>query len=159
MTNLNINPKTGVAYGYISANTLDPGVVEMLLDGGQACNYTMERVQQEITDEVHAEAAERGFDHGSPDWEDFVEREIDRRLDDAGNACSFDEPHIEGVYEGVSYATPYLGGALNFWIFESPFTTDRARRASPCVPGAAILDELDGHESGYDVPGEWRAEP
>ena len=29
-------------------------------------------------------------------------------------------------------------------------------RASPCVPGAAILDTLDGSECGYDVPADWR---
>ena len=30
-----------------------------------------------------------------------------------------------------------------------------ARRT--CVPGAAILDTLDGSEFGYDVPADWRA--
>ena len=30
---------------------------------------------------------------------------------------------------------------------------------SPCVPGAAILDTLDGSTFGYDVPADWRATP
>lgn len=154
----NTNPNTGIPYGYISALKLDPEIVERLMYGRQARNLTEERIQQSITEEVQAEAAERGFVHGSRDWEDFVEREFEERMDDLHNLCSVDEPEIQGKFEGVSYATSWLGGALNFWIFESPVETHKARKASPCVPGAAILDTLDGSETGYDVPKNWRVE-
>lgn len=94
MTNTNSN--TGIPYGYISALKLDPEIVERLLNGRQARNLTEERIQQSITEEVQAEAAERGFVHGSRDWEDFVERELVGRMDDLHNAGSIDEPEIQG---------------------------------------------------------------
>jgi hypothetical protein len=68
------------------------------------------------------------------------------------------EPHIEGEAEGVKYSTSWLGGALNFFIFKSPFMTGAARRASPCVPNCGILDVLDGEVTSYNVPPDWRAE-
>lgn len=58
----------------------------------------------------------------------------------------------------VHYRTSWLGGALHVWIFLSPFTTDKARRASPCVPNAGILDKLDGSVTAYDVPADWRSD-
>lgn len=153
----NTNPETGTPYGYISANALDPEVVQQLLYGSQARNLTDEHLLAEVEQEVEIEAAELGYVCGSRDWEDFVEQEVVQRLDDINNSgCYDDEPAITGTYKGVSYATSWLGGALNFWVFESPCTTDKARRASPCVPGAAILDTLDGDMFGYDVPADWR---
>ena len=151
----NTRPETKIPFGYISANALDPEIVERLLFGAQARDLAFERFCSETQCEVGIEAAERGFVHGSPDWESFVEREYERRV---SNYAGPDEYDVEGRLDGVSYATSYLGGALNFWIFESPHTTNKARRASPCVPNAAILDVLDGSEYGYDVPCDWRDE-
>lgn len=119
MTCANINPETGVAYGYVSANSLHPEVVDELL-------YSYNMV-------------------ASGSLPDHLGDEFD------------DQPEAAGFTpEGVRYCTSYLGGALHFFILQSPVTTDRARRASPCVPNAGIIDTLDGNVSSYDVPDSWR---
>jgi len=60
-----------------------------------------------------------------------------------------------GVYQGVKYQSSWLGGALNFWIFESPYIVNGGR-ASPCVPGACILNkENTGPVEGYGIPADW----
>ena len=67
-----------------------------------------------------------------------------------------DELEVSGTYQKVSYATSYLGGVLNFWIFESPHITQAATPCSLCVPGAGNLDNLTGSMTCYDVPADWR---
>lgn len=150
---LNINPKTGIAYGLISSNVLYPDVVDALMYGPQAKDLSYEAWLDDVRDKISIEAAELGFVEGTTDHDWYCDREEDMRTDFYPGT---DETEVEGIYEGVEYTTCWLGGALNFWIFESPVTTDKARRASPCVPGAAILDTLDGSECGYDVPADWR---
>ena len=68
-----------------------------------------------------------------------------------------DEPYIEGEMEKVKYATSWLGGALHFWIFQSPYKTQCAL-CSPCVPNAGDLDNTGDEyvDVAYDVPKEWR---
>ena len=131
----NINPKTGIAYGYISANALDDEVVEELMYGGQATNETAD----EARDVWLADAENNGKDE-CEFWDQY---------------CDY-EPTISGEYEGVVYATSWLGGALNFFILQSPVVTDKACLASPCVPNAGILDKLNGGVASYDVPPDWR---
>lgn len=137
----NINPTTGIAYGYISGKALDGELESTLLFGPQAVNET----------------ANAAF----TDWkEEFVDRE-GREPDERDEQGFWDEyedyePFITGDLDGVTYASSWLGGALNFFIFKSPVTTDKARLASPCVPNAGILDTLDGSVTSYDVPADWR---
>lgn len=142
----NINPDTGIAYGYISAQCLHPEMVDELQFGSQAS----EPAYEAALEEAKIAAAEGGdpFDEDrfNDDWQP-------------------DEPVHEGkvVIPGypsnpVHYRTSWLGGALHVWIFLSPFTTDKARRASPCVPNAGILDKLDGSVTAYDVPADWRSD-
>ena len=146
----NINPETGVAYGYISANCLNQEVVNDLMHGDQASNLSHQEawiwfkntkkdmfIKAGYSEEDAELAAEDTIDEFSYEYEDY-------------------EPEIEGVYEGVRYKTSWLGGALNFFIFWSPFVTESARLASPCVPNAGILDTLDGHVTSYNVPHDWR---
>lgn len=67
-----------------------------------------------------------------------------------------DEPYITGNYEGVNYSTSWLGGALNFFILESPVITENAKRASPCVQNCGILSkDMDGGVQSYSVPNDW----
>ena len=150
----NTNTLTGIPFGYIAASALDPEIVDELLNRRGAVDLSYQAALDEADERASAEAAERGLDHGSPDWERFCARRTCELMDDY--ECY--EPSIQGKYEGVTYASSWLGGALSFWIFESPVTTDKARRASPGLTGAAILDTLDGSEFGYDVPADWRAE-
>lgn len=147
----NTNTLTGVAFGYISANALDYDVVDQLMHGKQATDHSYQEAlineRPIFEDEFGRSLRDDALDSAM----EFYER---RFADD----YQCEEPEITGTFEGVKYASSWLGGALNFWIFQSPFTTDKARRASPCVPGAGILDTLDGSETSYDVPPEWRAE-
>ena len=150
----NINPGTGVPYGYISARALAPDLVDDLMYGAHTRDLSFEEGLAAATNDAEIAASELGFAHGSPDWENFVDARVEAAMDEFYS----DEPIISGCKDGVEYQSSWLGGALNFWIFKSPLTTDKARRASPCVPGAAILDALDGSEFGYDVPADWRTE-
>ena len=154
LRNLNTNPVTNIPYGYISSQALDPEIVDDLIYGLQARDFSFEAWYEEKVEEAAAAAREVDYHMSDSEFEDFVGNYVE----DAQEEYFDPEPHIEGEYDGVYYATSWLGGALNFLILESPVTTDKARRASPCVPGAAILDTLDGDEFGYDVPADWRFE-
>ncbi len=155
----NIHIETGIPFGYIAAGKLDPDIVSELQENGTDVLYA--EAWKNHVDEMRAnfdteqadllsEAIHNGIDFVG---EDFDEEDY---RDSFNDKYQPDEPIHEGVKDGVSYRTSWLGGALNVWIFESPYVTYRARRASPCVPGAAILDTLDGSEIGYDVPPWWR---
>jgi hypothetical protein len=139
----NINPKTDIPYGYISANALDPEIVNELMDNGVDYSYRDFVLNHAIDLGFSGHCADEALawmeenDHDEPDYEPM-------------------EPHVEGRKEDVSYSSSWLGGALNFFIFSSPVTTHKGRRASPCVPNCAILDTLDGDAHGYDVPPDWR---
>lgn len=65
-----------------------------------------------------------------------------------------DEPETDGVFEGVTYATCWLGGALNFFILDSPYR-HAGQKCSPCIPNACDLDN-SGTYMGYGVPDSWR---
>lgn len=148
----NINPDTGIAYGYISGNALDPELVHELVYSRQAVNMSYKAALEDYLNgqRFDPETGERT----SADDLGNLEQEF-------AEDYEAEEDTIEGEidcpgYGPVQYATSYLGGALNFWIFKSPFTTDKARRASPCVPNAGILDTCDGDVTAYDVPADWR---
>lgn len=147
---INTNEKTGIPFGYIAADKLDPEIVTALQMTGKDVHY------DEAWSQFLAEKrTELGLHDGSDEENGFEPQDYQQEFDDSYNP---DEPVHEGELEGVTFRTSWLGGALNVWIFESPYITHRARKASPCVPGAAILDTLDGGETGYDVPPDWRAE-
>lgn len=160
----NINPDTGIAYGYISANRLDGELVDKLMYGDQAVNESAQEAYREYVRDWRAERYraweedyrdERvGREEEPDDDAEPSEREVQAFWDDY-HSCEC-EPEISGEYEGVKYRTSWLGGALNFFILFSPHVTTTARMASPCVPNAAILDTLDGSVTGYNVPNDWR---
>lgn len=148
---VNVNPTTGVRYGYISANSLDSEILEELIYGSQAVDVHWEDAVRELTDNF----TYGNLDDGEDQCDDFDD-ELDRRKEELANNWYDDEPIHEGEYEGVRYRTSWLGGALNVWIFDSPITGHYAE-CSPCVPGAGNLNcpDLDGVVC-YDVPKEWR---
>lgn len=134
----NTNPETGIAYGYISARSLDPEVVHSLMyERGEDRSY-----QAAVAEAKYAWQKE------GKDLDDFDEDEFND-----GYTC--DEPCIAGEYDGVKYQTSWLGGALNFFIFFSPATGNYAQ-CSPCVPGAGNLNQPGGDLLCYDVPRDWR---
>jgi hypothetical protein len=148
----NINPDTGIAYGYISANALGQELVAELMNNGDnltaraAFSEWMDNEIQYILDDndtlTHEKAAEQAEGNEYNFWDSYEDY----------------EPEIKGTKDGVNYYTSWLGGALNFFIFHSPVITEHARLASPCVPNAGILDVLDGDVTSYDVPEDWRRE-
>lgn len=159
----NIDEATGIAYGYISADALDPETVDQLLYGPQAVNLDYSAARGEFMAEARRDHREARLGTDSE-----CDDDSDGDFDEHQAECDFNDEYqgeeetIEGAlecegYGKVHYCTSYLGGALNFFIFKSPFSTDKARRASPCVPNAGILDTLDGSVTAYDVPADWRA--
>lgn len=181
---VNINPATQIAYGYISAQALDDDLVQELQFGSQAKDvyYQEAKIEErkrlardEEVQQAAAESAGRAF--GMLDDDDRYRgalQYINETWEGSAWEQAFndnyqpDEPVHEGEIvipqqgnhaEGwVKYRTSWLGGALHVWIFDSPHVTQQARRASPCVPNAGILDTLDGDVLAYDVPADWRRE-
>lgn len=147
----NTNPNTGISYGYISANALDSDLVHTL----------MHEVGDDLTmDEAELEYAitELNYDpKGKITLEDFL-ADHDDELEDFRNEYQCDEPIVMGEYEEIKYLSSWLGGALNFFITESPYVTKEAQECSPCVPGAGNLDTLDGEYECYTVLAYWRCE-
>jgi hypothetical protein len=129
LPNSNLNPRTGINYGYISSSKLEPSLVDYLLDSGT--NLDLIRYLDEHEED-----------------------------DPEGEYYKPYQESIQGTHSGVLYATSYLKGALNFFIFESPHT-GYYPLCSSCVPGAGNLD-LPQCQVGikcYDVPLEWRLKP
>jgi hypothetical protein len=143
----NVDPDNGVAYGYIGAAALDPELVDELLYNPLATDYTYDTALEEyLATERRAEyeAGRFNFDR------DFHENNF-------ANQYEASEHIVEGEHDEVQYRSSWLGGALHFFILKSPFVTDYAGRASPCVPNAGTLDNLTGSVKAYDVPFPWRA--
>lgn len=145
----NVNEKTGIPYGYISANALEQELVDTLLyETGIDLSY-----RQHVLDFAKALGFEGDTYEDAETW--LVERE-DSVFDEDMENYQDDEPVVAGTHEGVTYQSSWLGGALNFWIFESPSVTHTARECSPCVPGAGNLDQIgEGEYTCYSVPTEW----
>lgn len=179
----NINPETGIAYGYISANALHPDIVEQLVYGETAINLdNLERWielahkvfnEQEPDDETLdadyirlTNALERYRKLEMPDMGELsvvckaaIAVLEEAGLDETDYIIDTEEPSIVGQFHSVLYMTSWLGGALNFFIFKNPYNiTNNAQQSSLCVPNAGILDTLDGDVEAYDVPFGWRAE-
>lgn len=168
---MNKNPKTGVAYGYISANVLDPYLTFELMTGVRVKNFrniSEDIAVKEIVEFYRNHVREGGDEWGINRVSDLSDDEIFDMLIEAGYVRPEDylslELVVSGVYEGVSYMSSWLGGNLHFFIADSPVITGKAGRAGPCVPtgpnvpGAGILDSLDGDVVAYDVPLHWRAD-
>lgn len=142
----NVNPKTGIAYGYILSHALDPEIVDTLLFGVQAKNLTYEEAKKEF---VSQRRRERDSDMSLDEFDE------DRAAEEFADRYQANEETIEGEYQGVKYQSSWLGGALHFFIFESPHVKGHAP-CSPCVPGAGDLHHA-GELQTYDVPDDWRA--
>lgn len=145
---------TGIAFGYIGAHVLDPDVVDQLLYGVQAKNLTYEAAKKAYV--AQAEREHRTMVEGDTpeDYEfpDFDQIAIEEKFAETYEGS---EESIAGCYESVHYESSWMGGALHFFIYESPHVNGHAE-CSPCVPGAGDLHN-DGEMPTYDVPNAWRA--
>lgn len=143
----NFNVETGTHYGIIRANSLDWELVDDLL-----YHYGTDLSYQEAYAEIAVKVWQDVLD-GEVKFDD-AEEEIERRTED----LHIEESIIEGVHEGIRYRTSWLGGALHFFIFDSPYV-GLYEECSPCVPNAGNLEcPYENGEPTYDVPADWRRE-
>jgi hypothetical protein len=147
----NISPTTRIAYGYIGASALGSDLVNELMDNGTDIHaaeaykvWRATKADELLDTDESIESLEEATD------------EADHLSHEFWDSYESYEPIVEGVRIGVKYRSSWLGGALNFFIFESPVITAKAREASPCVSNAGILDTLDGNVVSYDIPADWR---
>lgn len=154
---MNTNPNTGTRYGIIACANLDDDVLQTLLyTHGKDLSYEEalknERDSQEAGFNTALDEAAK-FTHAQH-LIDQLRAEFAPDLDDFDP--TIDEPIIEGTHQGVHYRTTWIGGAQMLWIFSSPHVGG-FKECSPCVPGAADLDNPQpGGVIGYDVPCDWR---
>ena len=177
----NHNPQTDIAFGVISANSLDQDLFQSLWDSGKDLSWEaavaeiqakLEQDAEALEDEVRIALAEIGgwtereyeaaWDRhveaaynrlGFQDREDFLDALMEGELE----KLRIDEPVITFEMEGVTGQIGWLGGAPLVWIFESPYT-GTFQLCSPCVPNACNLDQPeDRGYAGYTVPTHWLA--
>ena len=145
----NRNPETDIRYGYISAQSLHPDVIDELQQRGVDLHY------EEAKSDFLSQLRHLLEDNAICTWS--INGIIEAASDAWGDAFYDDEPVHEGEYESVHYRTSWMGGALHVWVFESPIAK-KYQECSPCVLlGAGNLDcpDPDGVLT-YDVPAEWR---
>ena len=144
----NIDPGTGIHYGYISATSLDPEIVDELTQG---CSDQYKERLQEFKDDIRSICENQGFwGRSITAMVEYAEELFDDEYQDN------DEATHQFQRNGVIGRTSWLGGALHVWIFSSPHT-GMFEECSPCVPNAGNLDrpKFDG-VLAYDVPAKWR---
>lgn len=151
----NVNPETGIRYGIISANNLDPEIVHEMQFGRGSKDLRWEEALSGLRKEIEHEV-----NQGELALED-ADDEYTLRKERLGDDYYDDEPVHSFDIDGVKGQTTWLGGALLIWVFESPHT-GLFRLCSPCVPNCASLDSpadpLRDNVGciGYDVPKDWR---
>ena len=147
----NTNPETGIRYGCIYLNSLDPDTASWLWDDAE--NLSEAEAYAELKSEIEAQVMEE-----CPDLDESeIEIEVEKLLDCAAQDIEIDEPTLAGTCEGVRYEISWLGGAPLLWVFESPVIS-KTKLCSPCCPNAGDLNNLDddGYEC-YGIPADWYA--
>ena len=142
----NINYETGIRYGIVAANNLDPEIVDQMQREGIDVHY--EEAKSDLWDAIKRSCGDSMSDRDSDDVADLaVERMSDHWQED--------EPVHRFEIDGVKGQTTWLGGGLLIFFFFSPHIL-KGRLCSPCVPGALDLNNLDpdGYE-GYAPPNDW----
>lgn len=157
----NCHAVTGIPFGYIKADAFHPEFVDQLtIHNGTDHSYT--EALAEHLDEKRREhesaledkrIARAEIDGGTLSEEEEEDFDEDAATQKFGDSYQCDEPIYSGEHEGVHYRTSWLGGAMNFWIFESPVVV-KCTQCSPCVPGAGLLDSVGNYEA-YGVPADW----
>lgn len=155
----NMDEKTGIHYGVINANSLDPEVLDQIITRGtSAYEADFNAWAAELRDKLDrlCEVAKRflpladvqelrgNMQKAEEDIATAFYESCDVNDDDS--LVSFD---IEGV------VGEYLRNSNVVMIFKSPVYTC-ARQCSPCYPNAGDLDTLD--EYGFDTyapPEDW----
>lgn len=160
----NVNPKTGIPYGYISSRSLNSDLVDDLLHGNGGVKNFVDHSWNNVIEQT---ASERGFTKEKPKqgdikgWETWLSEAkdfLEGQDPNWGQDIETEESCVSGELDGVHYQSSWLGGALNFCITESPVTGSYSQ-CSPCCPNAGDLDTPNpGGFDVYDVPEDWREE-
>ena len=160
MPTANIHPVTGIRYGAINGNSLDPDVLYELHDKASEIVFNAYRL-----DEMKRFANERDHDYADDiqaddlfnSLTDAFGEEFDDFIYAVDENYEYDEPQAEFEHEGIKVVFSYLGGAPLVIVTESPCIAI-AELCSPCVPNAGNLDSKDPDgEECYDVPVDWYA--
>ena len=180
----NINPETGIRYGCVYLNSLDPDTAAWLWDDAENLSEAeayaelkseIERDADNIEDEVRIAVSERDYSMLANDryMEDEVESAynrlgyddrddyIDTRLERESGGIEIDEPILIGTCEGVRYEISWLGGAPLLWVLESPVIS-KAKLCSPCCPNAGdltISTTTATNATGFRLTGTPRINP
>ena len=138
----NINQETGIHYGVISGNSLDP---DLLFD----LYMKAENIQM---DEALIEYLCQLLSDNEIDYSDLSEvqplidcceaNDLDVDLDYFADCFEAYEPSGSFVHDGINVTFSWLGGAPIVFVMASPYTT-KAALCSPCCPNAGDLDNLD----------------
>ena len=141
----NMNEETGIRFGIIAANSLDPEIVNELQMNGIDLHW------QEALADIR-KAVDNDEDVAPEDKADEYEAQVDK----LGDSFYDDEPVHSFEHHGVTGLTTWLGGALLVFLFHSPFT-GTFDLCGPCVPNCCNNDSPnpDGYV-GYTVPEDWK---
>lgn len=174
----NYNRETGIRYGMIAMQSLDPDLYNDLMNlpnpsqDSAFREYLIDFIDNagvDLTEEQMLEFEKAQEDPDTTILQELAESigsEIEDRFwggsvsDDFWDAYDEGDVGAEGVIDGVTVHLADLGGAHVLWVFDSPHV-GKYRECSPCVPGAGDLDSPDpehGVET-YDVPADWRYDP
>ena len=154
-TTKNHHKTTGIAFGVISANSLDSDLVHELMFGDQATDHSYNEYREQAIWDLYNSKNPDGEAESLEEAQEWLEENVSRWEMTIGDRYQQDEPEISGEYEGVTYATSW-GSGLCFFILESPNISNDMTQCSPCYPGAGDLDSPGGGYTCYDVPADWR---
>lgn len=137
----NMNLETGIHFGCISQNTLDPDVLNDLIMDADDLIYEdyMDEIRSETEDAIKNGTLEEVLiRHDLQDDVDADEGTIDDVLD-AANQLYMNDCH-QYHYEDSEYILDFSDDMNCIIICKSPYYT-YCRGCSPCVPNAGDLDE------------------
>ena len=154
----NTNPDTGLPYGIVASDSLDPEVSSKLWElAANACydahrNYREAQLLRDATDFIDS-LDKVPHNYVMDVINDLVETQLDNEMDE----WSADEPHAEVTYKGVTVVVGYLGGAMLVTSLDGPTLQVRSY-CSPCCPGAADMDSGYGSILCHGLPMDWFTE-
>lgn len=158
MPTANINRETGIHFGAISGNSLDPDVLWDLQEKAFMIEYETALRDYLKSRLLSVQTLVVGDHLTSNQLVDLCdEKGIDPDIDCFADLFYCSEPSGTIEHDGLTITFDWLGGAPLIIVNESPFITF-ASPCSPCVPNAGDLDSLDpdGVEC-YNVPENWLA--
>lgn len=163
-TAANLHPETGIRYSYVSANELDCETVDDLMYNHVVEDYSFDEwlKEQEIIFEAEQDEREALAEDAG---ESYEREEFDPNDCDMLEQYEEYEPEKLIKTEGFTLRSSWLGGALHFYVIESPLTAPFPN-CSPCVPNAGcltyenLLESQKDQDHGitldaYVIPVEW----